>query len=188
MNIIAGERRGAALFAPKGMDTRPTSAKVKESLFNIIQAYVPDAVVLDLFAGSGGLSFEALSRGAARAVLCDMDREACACIRRNAEKLRYQEQVTLLNRDWRQAVASLNPEKDRFDLVFLDPPYRMEITGECAALAAERGLLSDGALLVLEHRTGAVPVLPEKFILIKERTYGDTEIHFYRYMEGSGEA
>ena len=83
MHIIAGERRGATLFAPKGMDTRPTQAKVKESLFNIIQMYVPDACVLDLFAGSGNLALEALSRGAASAVMVDMDREANACIRRN---------------------------------------------------------------------------------------------------------
>lgn len=184
MNIIAGERRGAALFAPKGMDTRPTSAKVKESLFNIIQAEVPDAAVLDVFGGSGNLSFEALSRGAASAVLFDRDREACACIARNAQKLRYEDRVTLMNRDWRQGVTALSTP---FDLVFLDPPYRMEITGEVSALLAERGLLREGALLVLEHRAGAAPVLPEAFTLWKERTYGDTEIHFYRYTPKGGE-
>ena len=80
MHIIAGQRRGAQLFAPKGMDTRPTQAKVKESLFNIIQADVADAQVLDLFAGSGNLALEALSRGAAHATMVDMDREAAACI------------------------------------------------------------------------------------------------------------
>lgn len=183
MNVIAGERRGAALFAPKGMDTRPTSAKVKESLFNILQGEVSGARVLDLFAGSGSLSMEALSRGAEFALLCDADREAVSTIRRNIEKLRYGEKTRLVQKDWRAALLSLTPSESRFDLVFLDPPYRMEITQDCAALLAERSLLADGALLVLEHRSGVVPLLPESFELLRLKTYGDTEIHFFRYHE-----
>ncbi|MEG0271386.1 MAG: RsmD family RNA methyltransferase, partial [Clostridia bacterium] len=79
MRIISGIRRGTQLFAPQGMDTRPTQDRVKESLFNILQGYVADAVVLDLFAGSGGLALEAISRGAKHAALVDMDREAMNC-------------------------------------------------------------------------------------------------------------
>ena len=179
MNIIAGERRGAALFAPKGMDTRPTSAKVKESLFNMIQAYVPESRVLDLFGGSGSLSFEALSRGAACSVLCDLDREAVNCIRRNAQKLRYEDRIQVIQRDWKAAVAGMEPIP--FDLVFLDPPYRMENTGEISALLARRGLLNPGAVLVLEHRTGSVPEPGEGFENFRVRTYGDTEIHIFRW-------
>ena len=123
MHIIAGQRRGAQLFAPKGMDTRPTQAKVKESLFNIIQFYVPDARVLDLFSGSGNLALEALSRGAETAVMVDMDREAAACIRRNVEKLRFESCTQLLKCDWRQAVMQLKTGGCApFELVFLDPP------------------------------------------------------------------
>lgn len=181
MNIIAGERRGTALFAPKGMDTRPTQAKVKESLFNIIQAYVPDSDVLDLFGGSGSLAMEALSRGARSACLCDTDREAVSCIKRNAEKLRYTEQITLLQRDWKQGLAQFAAEGRRFDLVFLDPPYRMEITGEIAAMMGQMGLLYEDAMLVLEHKTGLVPEPGEAFTLFRDRTYGETEIHFYLY-------
>jgi len=181
MHIIAGERRGTQLFAPKGMDTRPTQAKVKESLFNIIQMYVPDANVLDLFAGSGNLALEALSRGAASAVLVDMDRDANACIRRNIEKLRYTDSTLVLKADWKRAVAQLAEDKRVFDLVFLDPPYRMTELGEICASLADEQLLVSGAVMVLEHRTGAFGHPDERFKLIKERTYGDTEIHFYLY-------
>jgi len=184
MHIIAGERRGAQLFAPKGMDTRPTQAKVKESLFNIIQAYVPDANVLDLFAGSGSLSLEALSRGAAFAAMTDMDREANACIRRNIEKLRYQDRTLLMKADWRQAAAQLAGRT--FDLVFLDPPYRMTQMAEFCTVLADEGLLAQDAMLVLEHRTGIPVELDARFELFKMRTYGDTEIHFYLYAGEEG--
>ena len=146
MHIIAGQRRGAQLFAPKGMDTRPTQAKVKESLFNIIQAYVPEARVLDLFAGSGNLALEALSRGAQHAVMVDMDREAAACIRKNVDKLRFEDCTSLYKCDWRQAIAQMKAQGvEPFDLVFLDPPYRMlELNEMCAALA-DSGLLAEEA-------------------------------------------
>ena len=181
MHIIAGERRGAQLFAPKGMDTRPTQAKVKESLFNIIQAYVPEASALDLFAGSGNLALEALSRGAAFAVMVDVDREAQSCIRRNVEKLRFEQQTQLLRMDWRQAVAQLRTAGKQFDLVFLDPPYRMTELDECCAALADAGLLAPECMLVLEHRTGVFHAPDSRFELLKERAYGDTEIHFYLY-------
>ena len=95
MRIIAGQCGGAQLYAPRGMDTRPTQDKVKESLFSIIQAYVPGARVLDLFAGSGALALEALSRGADFAALADRDREAVSCIRRNGEKLRFMDAMRI---------------------------------------------------------------------------------------------
>jgi len=182
MHIIAGERRGAQLFAPKGMDTRPTQAKVKESLFNIIQAYVPDARVLDLFAGSGNLALEALSRGAHSAVMVDMDREASACIRRNVDKLRYGECTHLYKCDWKQAIAQMKAANEQpFDLVFLDPPYRMTELNEMCAALADNGLLAQDCMLVLEHRTGEFGRPDERFEEWKERTYADTQIHFYLY-------
>ena len=182
MHIIAGQRRGAQLFAPKGMDTRPTQAKVKESLFNIIQFYVPQAHVLDLFAGSGNLALEAISRGAASAVLVDVDREAAACIRRNVEKLRFEKETLLLKCDWRQAVLQLKAGRcEPFDLVFLDPPYRMTELGEMCNALADADLLADECMLVLEHRTGPFQMPDERFSLLKERSYADTEIHFYLY-------
>ena len=184
MHIIAGERRGAQLFAPKGMDTRPTQAKVKESLFNIIQAYVPDARVLDLFSGSGNLALEALSRGAASAAMVDMDREAAACIRRNVDKLRYGDSTRLYKCDWRQAISQMKATGEKpFDLVFLDPPYRMLGLGDMCAALADANLLADDCMMVLEHRTGDFMRPDDRFEEWKERTYADTQIHFYLFTD-----
>ncbi len=189
MHIIAGQRRGAQLTAPKGMDTRPTQAKVKESLFNIIQVYVPEARVLDLFAGSGNLALEALSRGAQSAVMVDMDREAVACIRKNVEKLRFEDCTQLYKCDWRQAIVQMKANgTEPFDLVMLDPPYRMTELNEMCAALADAGLLAQEAMMVLEHRTGEFGRPDERFEEWKERTYADTQIHFYLYIgESKGE-
>lgn len=181
MRIIAGRARGTQLLAPKGMDTRPTQDKVKESLFSMIQWDIPDACVLDLFAGSGALALESISRGAREAVLVDKSREALDCIRRNIAKLRVEEQTTVLPCDWEQALPQLSRSGKQFDLVFLDPPYRMTDLGSICRRMQELSLLAPDAVLVLEHRTGVEPVMPEGFVLFKERTYGETQIHFYRW-------
>lgn len=185
MRIIAGTARGTSLFAPKGLDTRPTRDQVKESLFNMLQGSVPDATVLDLFAGSGALALESLSRGAARAALVDRDREAVQCIRRNVEKLRFEDRARLYPCDWAQAVPRMQTDGYRFDLVFLDPPYKMtELKALCDALAAA-GLLAPGALVVWEHRADAVPALSAAFAPLKGRAFGDTEFHLFQW---TGEA
>ncbi len=188
MRIIAGRARGTQLLAPKGMDTRPTQDKVKESLFSMIQLDVPEAAVLDLFAGSGALALESLSRGATSAVLVDKSREALDCIRKNIQKMRLEEQAEVLACDWQQALSKCSQTGRRFDLVFLDPPYRMTALGDMCARMQEMNLLSPGAMLVLEHRTGLLPQMPEGFALEKERTYGDTQIHFYRWEDESLES
>ncbi len=183
MRIIAGRARGTQLFAPKGMDTRPTLDRIKESLFNILQSYIPDALVLDLFAGSGALALESISRGARGAVLVDYHREAQGCIQKNIEKLRMGEQATLLSCQWTTALEQCTHQKQRFDLVFLDPPYRMHILGDIAELMHQKKLLSDGAVLVLEHQEEYVPVLSAHFALLSLRKYGDTHIHLYQYQQ-----
>ena len=111
MRIIAGQCGGAQLYAPRGMDTRPTQDKVKESLFSIIQAYVPGARVLDLFAGSGALALEALSRGADCAALADRDREAAPASAAMWKSCALQEAARLYAADWRQAVSQMQAEE-----------------------------------------------------------------------------
>lgn len=188
MRIIAGIARGTQLAAPKGMDTRPTQDKVKESLFSMIQLDVPEASVLDLFAGSGALALESLSRGAAEAVLVDRSREALDCIRKNIAKMRVENRAIVFPCDWESALLKCRQNGKRFDLVFLDPPYRMTELGEMCQRMHEMELLHPGAMMVLEHRTGLQPELPECFSLEKERIYGDTEIHFYRFVEAEDES
>ena len=130
---------------------------MRESLFNIIRWDVEDARVLDLFAGTGALSLEAVSRGARSAVLVDADRAACAAIRKNMETSRLGEKCRLI-----------------------DPPYKMENTGEMCAALYDKGLLSGAFLLVVEHRKGRAPMLDARFEAFDLRHYGDTEITFVR--------
>ena len=162
MRIIGGDARGRTIVAPAGAKTRPTQDYVRESLFNIIRWDVEDARVLDLFAGTGALSLEALSRGARSAVLVDMDRAAGAAIRKNMETSRLSEKCRLIPRDYHAAMDALAAEGARFDLVFIDPPYKMENTGEMCAALYDKGLLAEAFLLVVEHRKGRAPMLALK--------------------------
>lgn len=181
MRMIAGEARGRTIVAPRGQDTRPTQDYVRESLFNILRETVVEARVLDLFAGSGALALEAVSRGAAEATLVDSASEAAQCIRKNMETLRFQERTRFLQADWRQALERLSREGRAYTLVFLDPPYRMTGTGSVCARLAYLGLLETDALVVIEHRREHVPTPDARFMETDARRYGDTAIHFYRY-------
>lgn len=180
MRIISGAARGRSLVAPAGEKTRPTLDYVRESLFNIIRWDVQDARVLDLFAGTGALSLEAVSRGAKEAVLIDMDRDACAAIRKNMETTKLGDRCRLIARDYQQAMDALAREGQKFDVVFIDPPYRMENTGEMCAALYDKGLLSDAFMIVVEHRRGLAPLLDERFEAYDLRKYRDTEITFVR--------
>lgn len=187
MRIIAGEARGRSIVAPKGINTRPTQDHVRESLFNILMHDTPDAVVLDLFAGSGALALEAVSRGAAEATLVDHNPQAIACINRNVETLRMDAHVTVMRSDWQTALERLKQEGKKFSLVFLDPPYLMRDTGQICTRMADAGLLKEDALVVIEHRSDAKPEPDQRFIERDRRRYGDTHIHFFAFQEGARE-
>ena len=146
MRIIAGAARGRKLFAPTGEDTRPTADRIRESLFNIIGSRIRDANVLDLFGGTGAMALEALSRGAAHAVIVDSAKPAIQAIERNTQSVLKEaaaEKARVLQADYRSAIGSLNGE--RFDYVFLDPPYRMADAYADAALDLALGRLREEA-------------------------------------------
>ena len=146
MRIIGGEARGRRLFAPEGDETRPTSDKVREALFNIIRGDVWGAHVLDLFAGSGALGLEAISRGAESAVFCDVSKKAVAAVKRNIELMRCADRTRVVQGDWRSAVAG------RYSLVFIDPPYRLtEVYAQAADALISGGHLTGDALIVMER-------------------------------------
>lgn len=170
MRIIAGSARSRTIEAPKGRDTRPTLDRVRENLFNILQRRVYDAKVLDLFSGSGALSLEALSRGAAHAVMVDCDRQAHQVEKLNCEKLGFADQARILLMDWKQAVRLLEGEKEAFDLVFLDPPYAMSDLRE--VMQALRPLLAEDALIIVEHEARTMPATPDGFLMRDSRKYG----------------
>lgn len=182
MRIIAGEARGRKLFAPAGEDTRPTADRIRESLFNIIGSRIWDARVLDLFGGTGAMALEALSRGAAHAVIVDSARPAIQAIERNAQgvlKDALDERARILQADYRSAIGSLSGE--RFDFVFLDPPYRMTEAYADAALRLKRaGALAEGCTLLFERATEQTVPIPEGFSVIDARKYGITTVEFIR--------
>ena len=182
MRIIAGEARGRRIEAPEGRNTRPTLDRIRENMFNILQTDIPGSHVLDLFAGSGALSFEAISRGAADAVLVDSDRKANAVQKHNTERLRYEDRVKLLNCDWTRAVQHLTDEARLFDLVFLDPPYAMtDLRNVFTALIP---LISSDTLIVLEHEAGKEIIVPEGYQIRKERSWGFCAMTVYRLNSG----
>ncbi len=180
MRIISGEAKGRPLFAPSGVQTRPTSDKIRGALFNIIGARVMDSRVLDLFGGSGALALEALSRGAESAVIADNSRQAWQAIDRNARNVLkddFELRVHIVNQDYRSTIAAL--EGRIFDLVFLDPPYRMTgAYGDALARLMKADMLSPGCLIVMERHKGAQIPLPRAVDVFDTRQYGDTAVDF----------
>lgn len=151
MRIIAGRKRGTQLVAPVGKNTRPTLARVKESLFGILQFELANAVVLDLFAGSGGLGLEAISRGAALAVFCDNDKNSLQAVRQNIQKLGFFDQCVLYATDYQTALQRAKTAGYAFDVVFLDPPYASGYAMQAFAEILSLELLKPAGVAVIEH-------------------------------------
>lgn len=180
MRIIGGTARGTGIEAPQGQDTRPTLDRVRENVFNILQQRLRGARVLDLFSGSGAMAFEALSRGASEAVLVDKDRQAHQVEQRNGQKLRMTDRSRLLLMDWSAAVTQLTRAGERFDLIFLDPPYAMhDLSGVMEAL---RPLMQPDAVILVEHEAKTFPSVPDGFDLYDHRKYGIAGVSFFRLM------
>ena len=178
MRIIAGSARGRTFDAPQGRGTRPTLDRVRENVFNILQMKVRGAKVLDLFSGSGAMAFEAISRGAAEAVLVDIDRAANAVQRQNAAKLRMEGQCRILQCDWQMAIRQLTAAGERFQVIFLDPPYAMH--DMVPVMEALRPLLAEDAVILLEHEAKVFPATPDGFELYDSRKYGIAGVSFFR--------
>lgn len=175
MRIITGSARGVNLFTLPGEATRPTAERTKEAIFSMIQFDIEGRKVLDLFAGSGQLALEALSRGAAEAVLCDSSREAANVIRKNAEKTRLSDKCKINITDANTLIGRLGGEK--FDIVFLDPPYALKLIPGVLSRLLECGRLKSTSIVVCET-AGAQDVfcenseLFEKFNIKKQAKYG----------------
>lgn len=148
MRIISGKARGTKLNTLEGLDTRPTLDRIKEPLFSIIQNSIYDANVLDLFAGSGALGLETLSRGAKKAVLCDNSNKAIQIIKENVNKTHFEEQAKILNCDYKKCLELLKNES--FDMIFLDPPYKSGFDVEALKIIVEQKMLSQDGIIILE--------------------------------------
>ena len=186
MRIVAGRHRGAHLHAPRNTAIRPTTDRVRESVFNILShgaASMPleGARVLDLFAGSGALGLEALSRGAAFCLFIDQSAAARALVRRNVESLKQTGHCKIWRRD-ATALGDRGP-MPAFDLLFADPPYGQGLGVRAVKTALQGGWLAHGAIIVLEDSDIAATDLPEPLALLTERRYGGTRILFARYSD-----
>ena len=148
MRIIGGKARGTKLYTLEGENTRPTLDRVKESLFNIIQKDVPNAIFLDLFAGSGAIGLEAVSRGANKSILCDKNRDAIKIIKKNIEKTRSREQVELYEADFKEVLK--NKIKEKIDIVFIDPPYKTDFAYEAIKILANSKNIKKESLMIIE--------------------------------------
>ena len=179
MRIIAGTKRGQTIQAPKGRDTRPTLDRVRESLFGIIQFEVAGQTVLDLFAGSGSLGLEALSRGAAHAVFNDSARESIAAVRANLAKTGLAQQATVYSMGHLAAIQPVARAGFCFDLVFLDPPYRAGLLEETLAALRAAGVLAPGCRVIAEHAANQPPETPPGFLLRDRRKYGIAGISIF---------
>jgi 16S rRNA (guanine966-N2)-methyltransferase len=188
MRIVGGRFRGRLLAAPDDGRTRPTSDRVREAVFNILAHSAAgfsfeDVRVLDLFAGTGALGIEGLSRGASYCLFVEEDAEARSLIRRNIEVFG----LAGITKIYRRGACDLGPAGHRggFGLVFLDPPYGKGLGERALASAAAGGWLAAGAVIVLEERKGTAVDLPAGFTAFDNRTWGDTQVLFARYGSGA---
>ena len=179
MRVIAGSAKGRKLKAPEGLHTRPTTDRSKEALFGSIQFEISGAAFLDLFAGSGGIGIEALSRGARTLDLVEQDAKALFCIRQNIRELSFERQTRIWAMPVERALKELAKEKRVFDIIFMDPPYLKGWENKTAALIAQYSLLGPKGLLIIES-SSQTRVEAAGLVLVKEKEYKTTRFSYLR--------
>jgi 16S rRNA (guanine(966)-N(2))-methyltransferase RsmD len=184
VRIIAGEFKGQRLTTPRGRVTRPTADQVRIALMDTLAPRLPGARLLDVFAGAGGVGLEALSRGAARATFIERDAAAVSALRRNIETLGVGDRARVLALDVTRALSRLEAEGERFDVVFLDPPYDSALTATTLDRLAAGGLLAAGSVVVAQHFTKRAPA-PQigRLAAYRTRRFGETTLTFFRTAE-----
>ncbi len=172
LKIITGTTKGKLLKTLEGEATRPTSSRVKEALFSSIQFDIEGRRVLDLFAGSGGLGLEAMSRGADSVMFTDMAREAIDIVKENAKSCGFFDKCRYLSQDYRNYIRKASG-RDKFDLVFIDPPYSLECSADAAVRLRDAGLLADGAIVAIEGGSEQIDTSSLRdFEVLKDTHYG----------------
>lgn len=180
MRVIAGTARSLPLKAPEGMDTRPTTDRIKETLFNMLQSEIPGSIFVDLFSGSGGIGIEALSRGAEKAYFIDLAPKAISCIQQNLTFTKFTDRGIVIKQDAFAALSGIREKQ--VDIIFMDPPYHQEL--ERRVLALLRGLpyVTEQTLIIVEAdlHTPFDYLEDEGYILIKEKRYKTNKHLFLR--------
>ena len=177
MRIISGENRGRKLTQIKGWDIRPTSDRAREAIFNIIGPSIRDCRVLDLFAGTGALGLEALSRGACEAVFVEMAKASCDAVKENIQRCNQADRALLLNQD--ATLLAFAPSQAPFDLVFLDPPYDKGLVDQVLNHDQFLSLVTDDAMVVVEQSTKEPPLqIPKGLDIYRQKKYSKTRVTF----------
>lgn len=181
MRIISGKARGTKLYTLEGLETRPTLDRVKESLFNIIQADIPESIVLDLFAGSGAIGLEFASRNAKKVYMCDSSKNAIQIIKRNIEKTHLEDKIQLLNTDFKAMLSKL--ESKKFNYIYLDPPYKTDYIKQALEKILQLNMVDKDSLIIAETDE-LEKVLKEienlKLEIVDQRKYGRANIIFLK--------
>ena len=185
MRVIAGLAKRMPLAAPKGKNTRPTSDRAKEGLFNIIASHIADSRFLDLFCGSGAIGIEALSRGARLATFIDHCPKAIYALKLNLEKTRLIQHAWYLCTKVDRAIEKFCKEKSQYDIIFLDPPYGEYLVTDTLSQIVKAGILVDGGIIVAETDTNIIDNIPSSLYLYDVRAYGLTNLCFMRWVPNS---
>ncbi|MBM7856195.1 16S rRNA (guanine(966)-N(2))-methyltransferase RsmD [Desulfohalotomaculum tongense] len=181
MRVIAGSAKKTLLKSPKGKNTRPTADRVKESVFNILSSRVLGSVFLDLFAGSGAMAIEALSRGAEQAVLVERDYRNVKLIKENLRITKLWDRAEILGRDVFQAIKNLGQDNKKFDIIYIDPPYRAGYYQKVLEEIVDCDLICRGGIVVVESSKQLPPPETVKTISrVRTQKYGDTMVSFYQ--------
>jgi 16S rRNA (guanine966-N2)-methyltransferase len=180
LRVISGEFKGRKLEQLEGMEIRPTSDRVKESLFNILGTRLFDCAFLDLFAGTGGIGIEAHSRGAARVVFIDESAKSIKVLKSNLEMLRISDKVEVYNIDYINAINKLAYENKKFDIIFIDPPYLKGYEHKALAQISECKMLNHDGIIIVEHDLkDKMQESVGNFKLTRQNKYGNTMLSFY---------
>ena len=183
MRIIGGQFKGRKLNSFRGNAVRPTPDRVREAIFNILSSTVRNAMVLDLYSGTGALGLEAISRGARHAVMVDIAPESLSLIRRNVDRCNQQDACTVIRWDAATNLNCLKSQSDRFNLVLMDPPYYGELVPLTLKHLSKSDCLAPGATIIAEHEPfDGTPQGPSPFTFIDQRRYGQTFITFYQFL------
>lgn len=189
MRIISGTAKGTKLYTLEGIETRPTLDRVKEALFNIICKDIPEAIVLDLFSGSGAIGLEFASRGAKKVYLCDKSKEACEIIRKNIDKTHLEQKVKLYNVDFLKAINEIKNEQ--IDIIYLDPPYKTDYIKSAICELIKNESLTQNTLIIAEtdEEEKILKQIEEidEIEIIDKRKYGRANILFLKKISRKGE-
>ena len=179
MRIISGDLKGRRLNTPRDNSIRPTTDKVKEAIFNMVMPHIEDAMVIDLFSGTGNLGLEAISRGAKHCTFGDKARESLQLTKENIKYCQVEDQTTLISGDFERILERIS---EKADIIFLDPPYKEGLVESCLEKISELDLLSEEGVLVIEH--GKREILADSiglFVKIKEKRYGTILVSLFAH-------